>query len=72
MYTLAPPTPTSPEPSTPSCEQIMPGNVTGDEQDGKLGTGKAEQGVTPEPLQGEADPSEADREEETGAEGGGT
>lgn len=66
MQTLAPPTPIWPELSIPSCEQVMPGNATEDEQDGKIGSGLAGS-PEPEPLQGGGDDSD-----ETGSEGDGT
>ena len=52
----------------PSCEQIMPGNATADESDGKIGSG----GPAPGPLQGGADSRDTQLENETGAEGDGS
>ncbi len=68
MQTLVPPTLIWPEPSTPSCEQVTPGNVTSEEQDGKIGSGSGE---APQPLQGGADTGDRESEKETGAEGDG-
>ncbi len=66
METLAPPAPSRPELSTPSCEQVLPGNATEDEQEGHIGSG----GPAPKPLQGGGDSPEV--EQETGNEGAGT
>lgn len=70
METLAPPV--WPELSMPFCEQTVPGNVTGDEQEGKIGSGRAELGEEPEPLQGGTDPDDPAAGDETGSEGDGT
>jgi hypothetical protein len=68
MQTLTSPTPILPELSTPSCEQVVPGNVTADERDGKIGSG----GKAPDPLQGGAGADDRESEKETGNEGTGT
>jgi hypothetical protein len=68
MQTLAPPTLIWPELSAPSCEQVVPGNVTAEEQEGKLESGSGEK---PQPLQGGADAGDRDSEKETGSEGDG-
>jgi hypothetical protein len=68
MQTLAPPTPILPELSTPSCEQVVPGNVTADENDGKIESG----GGTPGPLQGGADTGDSESENEASNIGDGT
>ncbi|MBV8367760.1 MAG: hypothetical protein JO036_02335 [Candidatus Eremiobacteraeota bacterium] len=65
MQTLDPPTLLPPELSIPWCEQVLPGNVPPDTDEGELGgTGPA-----PEPLQGGGDP---ESEERQGNEGAGT
>ena len=65
MQTLEPPALPPLELSIPLCEQVIPGNVPPDTDDGELGgTGPA-----PAPLQGGGDP---ESEEETGNEGAGT
>jgi len=71
MQTLAPPTRDWPELSTLLGEQISTGNVTPQEEEeeaGKIGTGSEK----PESLQGGSDPSDPEREGETGNEGAGT
>jgi hypothetical protein len=68
MQTLAPPTPILPELSTPSCEQVVPGNVTADENDGKIGSG----GAPPKPLQGGGDTGTPESENEPSNIGDGT
>lgn len=60
MQTLDRPILHVPDLSTPSCEQVIPGNVPPDEEN----VGSA--GPAPKPLQGEGDP-ESNRE--TGNEG---
>ncbi len=65
MELLAPPRPRF-DPGAPSCEQVLPGNVTPEEQEGQIGGG----GPAPKPLQGGADSEET--EERTGNEGAGT
>ncbi|MEO7038458.1 MAG: hypothetical protein ABI186_00335 [Candidatus Elarobacter sp.] len=67
MQTLAP-APIWPELSLPSCEQVLPGDTTGEDQDGKIGSGSSDD-QEQEPLQGEGD---SDDDEETGSEGDGT
>jgi hypothetical protein len=69
MQTLAPPSLIWPKLSTPSCEQVTPGNITPEEEEGKLKSGEGEK---PKPLQGGADAGERDRESDTGNEGTGT
>ncbi len=68
MPTLTAPTPICPESTTPSCEQVLPGNVSADEMDGKIGSG----GEAPRPLQGGADAGDRESETDTGNEGSGT
>ncbi len=68
MQTLAPPAPIWPELGLPTCEQVLPGNTTGEDPDGKIG-GAGPPGREQEPLQGEGDPA---GENETGSEGDGT
>lgn len=71
MQMLPPLTLNWPELSTPLCEQLLPGNATGEEEqeeEGKIGSG----GDAPGPLQGGADTGERESAEETGAEGDGT
>lgn len=55
---------------TPSCEQVTPGNVSADENDGKIGGGQSP-GSEQKPLQGGGD-SGPERDKETGNEGAGT
>ncbi len=71
MQTLAPPTLIRPDLSAPSCEQVVPGNVTPEEEleeEGHIGTG----GAAPKPLQGEGDPETEKWDSDTGNEGAGT
>ena len=66
MQTLDRPILDVPDLSTPSCEQVITGNVPPDEdKERQLGGG----GPGPEPLQGGGDP---ESEEEQGNEGAGT
>ncbi len=66
MATLAPPNPL--ELSTPFCEQVLPGNVTPEEQEGKIEDG----GPAPGPLQGDVDQGDPETEKRTGNESAGT
>jgi len=65
MQTLDPPTLLRPEPSMPVCEQVLPGNASEEESEGRIGGA----GPAPKPLQGGGDP---EAEQETGNEGAGT
>ena len=65
MQTLEPLTLLPLEPTILASEQVIPGNVPPDTDDGELG----ETGPAPTPLQGGGDP---ESEEETGNEGAGT
>jgi hypothetical protein len=66
MQTLDRPTLLRPGPGMPSCEQVLPGNVDPEADEGHIGgTGPA-----PQPLQGDAESPEATERE--GFEGDGT
>ena len=68
MQTLEPPTLLPLELSLPSCEQVIPGNVPPDTDDGEL----SQTGPPPEPLQGDVDQGDPEEESRTGNEGAGT
>jgi hypothetical protein len=65
MQTLDPPTLLLPELSIPTCEQVLPGNVPPETDEGHTTSGPP-----PEPLQGESEDPEVDQRE--GNEGAGT
>jgi len=66
MQTLERPTLLRPAAGTPSCEQVLPGNVDPEADEGRIGgTGPA-----PKPLQGDAESPEVSERE--GNEGAGT
>jgi hypothetical protein len=70
MQTLAPPIPSDPALSNPLLsEQVVPGNVTVDEEEGKIGGGGPSGGSEQKPLQGGS--SSDDPPPEVGSEGDG-
>lgn len=68
METLAPPLPSIAEPAMPFCEQVLPGNVTPEQEEGHIGGA----GPAPQPLQGDVDQGDPEEESRTGNEGAGT
>jgi hypothetical protein len=68
MQTLEPPTLLPLEPTILASEQVIPGNVPPDTDDGQVG----QTGPPPEPLQGDVDQGDPEEEGRTGNEGAGT